>query len=195
MSDLTPAALAALATQVGAQHDTMAEAFEGERAAEAALLEQIVAAVRPALKALSSRLKASERTWWPTSTETATERTDHPERGVRLAGSGPERDHPRANDGQVEGRDLLLLDDGTFARLDWSGTWTRWQGRTSAEESALTRISTLDVVAGWDVDEIASTLAKKLQAHVAGRSEKTTQAALARAEKLRSVALLLGGKK
>ncbi|MBK8593986.1 MAG: hypothetical protein IPN83_00040 [Holophagales bacterium] len=195
MSDLNPAALAELARQVSEQNVTMNEAFEEERAAEAALLEKIVESVRPALRALSNRLKASERVWWPTNVETANEKTFHPERGIRLAGSGPEQDYPRANDGSIEGRDLVLLDDGSFATLDWSGNWTRWQGRTSTEESALTRITTAEVVTEWNVDVLAAALAKALEAQASGRTEKTTATAKARAEKLRSVSTLLVGRK
>ena len=181
-----------LARSVAEQHATMEAAFAEERAAEEDLLEKIVDAVRPALKALSSRLKASERMWWPTSVETATEKTYHPERGVRLAGNGPERDHPRANDGSIGGTDLVLLDDEAFARLDWTGTWTRWQGRTSEETSTLTRITLRDVVETWDVDEIAATLCERLEAQAAGRASKTTASARQRTEKLRAVAALLG---
>ena len=184
-----------LSRSVAEQHATMEAAFDEERAAEEELLEKLVDAVRPALRALSSRLKASETTSWPTSTETSTEKTYHPERGVRLDGNGPERDHPRANDGSIGGTDLVLRDDGTFARLDWTGTWTRWQGRTSEETSTLTRIALRDVVETWDVDEIAATLSERLEAQVAGRATKTTAASKDRAEKLRAVAALLGGRK
>lgn len=55
MSDRNPASLAALARQVGEQHSTMISAFEEERAAEAALLAQIVDAVRPALASMEPR--------------------------------------------------------------------------------------------------------------------------------------------
>lgn len=184
-----------LSRSVAAQHATMEAAFDEERAAEEELLEKLVETVKPALRALSSRLKASETTFWPTSTETSTEKTYHPERGVRLDGNGPERDHPRANDGGIGGTDLVLLDDGTFARLDWTGTWTRWQGRTSEETSTLTRITLRDVVETWDVDEIAATLSERLEAQLAGRATKTTAASKDRAEKLRAVAALLGGRK
>ncbi|MBP7675762.1 MAG: hypothetical protein KBB14_05520, partial [Thermoanaerobaculia bacterium] len=109
-----------LSRSVAEQHSTMEAAFAEERAAEEDLLGQLVEAVRPALRALSSRLLASERTFWPDNISTATEKSYHEERGVRLAGSGPERDHPRANRGTIEGFDLVLLGDGTFARLDWS---------------------------------------------------------------------------
>jgi hypothetical protein len=186
--------IATLSRSVAEQHATMEAAFDEERAAEEELLEKLVDAVRPALRALSSRLKASETTLWPTSTETSTEKTSHPERGVRLDGNGPERDHPRANDGSIGGTDLVLLDDGTFARLDWTGTWTRWQGRTSEETSTLTRITLRDVVETWDVDEIAATLSERLEAQLAGRATKTTAASKDRAEKLRAVAALLGGR-
>jgi len=184
-----------LARSVAEQHSTMEAAFAEERAAEEDLLEKLVDAVRPALKALSSRLKASETTFWPTSAEIATEKTYHPERGVRLDGNGPERDHPRANDGGIGGTDLVLLVDGTFARLDWTGAWTRWQGRTSEETSTLTRLDLDAVVETWDVDEIAATLSERLEAQLAGRSGKTTASALERAERRRAVARLAGGRK
>ena len=180
-----------LSRSVAEQHATMEAAFEEERAAEEELLEKVVDAVRPALRALSSRLKATERTWWPTSVETATEKTYHAERGVYVAGNGPERDFPRANDGTVVGSDLVLLEDGTFARLDWTGTWTRWQGRTSEETSTLTRLSYAQVVSDFDVDEIAARLHELLEQHLAGRATKTTASARDRAEKLRAVAALM----
>lgn len=189
-----PETLANLAANVAAQHDEMTAAVEEERAAEERLLGQLVEAVRPALRALSSRLLESERVWWPDNISTATEKSYHEERGVRLAGSGPERDHPRANDGAIEGTDLVLLESGDFVRVDWSGSWTRWQGRTSHEESALTRLSLADVVAGWDVDDVSRALVERLEAQVNGRAPKTTAAAKDRAEKLRAVVALLGGK-
>lgn len=181
-----------LSRLVAEQHATLQAAIDEQRQAEEELLEKLVESVRPALRALSSRLKASERMWWPTSVETATEKTYHPERGVRLDGNGPERDHPRANDGSVGGTDLVLLDDGTFARLDWTGNWTRWQGRTSNEESTLVRLSLREVAEEHDVDEIAARLHELLTQQLAGKAGKTTQAAKARAEKVRSVSLLLG---
>ena len=192
MADPSPARLAALAAKVAEQHATMEAAFEEERAAEEVLLGQLVDAVRPALRALSSRLKASEKVFWPDSVSTATEKSYHDERGVILAGTGPERDHPRANDGAIEGRDLVLLDDGDFARLDWSGYWTNWRGRTSKETSTLTRITLRDVVETWDVDEIAAALSERLEAQLSGRATKTTASARQRTEKLRAVAALLG---
>lgn len=51
-----PETLSALAANVSAQHDDMTAAIDDERAAEEALLGQLVEAVRPALRALSSRL-------------------------------------------------------------------------------------------------------------------------------------------
>ena len=181
-----------LSRSVAEQHATMEAAFDEERAAEEELLEKIVDASRPALRALSSRILASERVFWPDSVSTATERSFHDERGVRLDGNGPERDHPRANDGGIGGTDLVLLDDGTFVRLDWTGTWTRWQGRTSEETSTLTRITLRDVVETWDVDVIAATLSERLEAQATGRASKTTASARQRTEKLRAVAALLG---
>ena len=109
-------------------------------------------------------------------------------------GSKPLVAAPAEYGGSIGGADLVLLDDGTFARLDWSGTWTRWQGRTSEETSTLTRITLRDVVETWDVDEIAAALSERLEAQLAGRATKTTAASKDRAEKLRAVAALLGGR-
>lgn len=192
MNDFSPAALAELARTVADQHGTLAEAIADERDAEAALLAQIVESVRPALRALSSRLKASERTFWPDNAAPATEKTYHPERGVLVDGDGPTRDHPRANEGAIVGTDLALLDDGTFAVLDWSGTWSRWQGATSFMQSALTRVSLRDVVENYNAENIAMELRNHLEGQRGGKTPKTIAAAKARAEKLRSVSTLLG---
>ncbi|HRY43420.1 MAG TPA: hypothetical protein P5164_05680 [Thermoanaerobaculia bacterium] len=195
MSEVSiPETLASLAANVAAQHDEMTVAMEEERAAEERLLGQLVEAVRPALRALSSRLLASERTFWPDNVSTATEKDYHEDRGVRLAGSGPERDHPRANRGAIEGLDLVLLDDGTFARLDWSGHWSRWQGEEDLEESTLARVSLRDVVDGWDVDQLAAALHERLEAQMTGRAPKRTASARQRAEKLAAVSSLLKGR-
>jgi hypothetical protein len=186
------ATLARLAPVVEAQHGALVAAIDEEATAEAALLERVVELVRPALKALSSRLKAGERVWWPTSTETASEKTYHEEHGILVDGTGPERDFPRANDGAISGQDLALLEDGTFAVLDWSGNWARWQGRSSEEHSTLTRLPVADVLVGWDVETIARALVDRLERHAAGKAPTTTRTAADRAEKLRAVVALLG---
>lgn len=193
--DQTVTTLDNLARRVATQHDAMAAAITDERHAAAEVLARAVEVARPALRAISSRVLQERRTFWPTSVETATEETYHDVRGLRLAGDGPERDHPRANDGAIEGEDLLLLDDGRFVRLTWSGSWTRWQGRSSESRSELEILTLAEVVAGWDLDEILAALAKALEAQLSGRAEKTTKAATERAEKLRAVAALLGGAK
>ena len=181
MDDPNPARLADLAARVAAQHREQSDAIADERQAAAGVLAQIVDAVRPALKALSSRLLKEERTWWPDNAAPTTDKTYHAERGVILAGDGPERDHPRANQGAIVGEALALLEDGTFARLDWSGNWSNWQGATSTEQSALTTMSALDVVGDYDLDAIAEALADRLDAQLAGRATKTTATARARA--------------
>lgn len=189
-----PETLANLAANVAAQHDEMTAAVEEERAAEEVLLGQLVDAVRPALRALSSRLLESERVWWPDNISTATEKSYHEERGVRLHGEGPSRDHPRANRGTIEGLDLVLLGDGAFARMDWSGHWSKWQGEEDLEESTLTRITLRDVVDGWDVDQLAAALHERLEAQMTGRAPKRTASARQRAEKLAAVSSLLGAR-
>ena len=195
MSDPNPARLEELARQVAEQHVEMSDAISDERSAEEALLAQIVEAVRPALRALSNRLRASRRVWWPDNVSTATEETHHDARGIVVDGDGPQHDFPRANEGQIVGEDLVLLDDGSFARRDWTGSWTRWQGRTSVEESTLTPLTLAQVVADYDVDEIAESIRERLEEQLSGRAPKRTAAARERAEKLRAVSTILGGRK
>ncbi len=194
MDDQAVTKLDSLARQVADQHATMEAAFDEERDAEAAFLEKVVASVRPALRALSCALVATDRHFWVSSVETDREKTYHTERGVIVAGDGPERDHPTANDGAIVGTSLVLLDDGSFARLDWSGGWTRWQGRASETRSTLTRLSLREVVDTWDAEEVAAALAERLDGQLSGKATKTTAASRARAEKLRAVSALLGGR-
>jgi hypothetical protein len=65
--------LVADAQRVGQEHQKLTDAISEEHKAEAALLAKVVEAVRPALKALSSRLKVYERTWWPDGVSTDTQ--------------------------------------------------------------------------------------------------------------------------
>lgn len=182
-----------LSATVAADHDALVAAVGEEREAAAALLDAVVAKARPALRALASRIVKLDRTWWPDNAHQTSDETHHDERGVRLVGDGPEEDHPRANSGQIEGRDLYLLTDGTFAEVTWSGTWSRWQGAGSRRESDLARYPTSRAVVddGWRVGEIVEALAVALERHARGEARATAKAARARAERLAALSKLL----
>lgn len=182
--------IAAKAAQVGSEYETSQAAIAERDAAEANLLEALIERIRPALRALSSRIQSRERTWWPDNASTATE-TDHfSERGLCVAGGGVKRDHPRANAGSYEGTDLWLLTEGRFAEVTYSGHWSRWQGAASAWEASLTSRTTAQIAHDYDVDEIVATISEALD-KATGSREKTTTKARERAEQIRAVTTLL----
>jgi len=183
--------LAAKAATVAREYEAASEAIGDRHKAEAELLAVVVEKIKPALRALSSRIKAQERTWWPTNVTTAEDVEYHDARGVPIAGDGLERDHPRANSGRYEGRRLWLLDDGTFAVSEYEGTWSRWQGAESRWECGLLRITSPETIAReWKVDEIIAALSEAIDRQV-GTREGVAKKASARAEQLRAITALL----
>jgi hypothetical protein len=182
-----------MAQRVHAQYAEQQEAYAAERAAEAAVLEAAIAAARPALRALVGRIVREERTVWHDNAYTSTERDYHEERGVAVAGSGPERLHPRDTDGRWGGHTLYLIEDGRLAKVAWGGTWTKWQGRGSTLTGEL-RIyeSVLACIEdGWDAEEAVAGLAAALERQASGKAPERAAKARERAERLASVAKLM----
>lgn len=191
MDDIDLTKLAATAQTVATEHEALTSAITDRQKAEASLLARVVEALTPALPALVSPIRTSERTYWPTSATTATVYDTHDARGIRVDGDGPEQDHPSANEGQYEGKALYLMESGTFAVLRYEGHWSRWQGATSEWEAEVVPLTVEEVPAnGWDVDEVVKALAASLASHV-GKRTKTTQKARERADKLAALARLL----
>lgn len=183
--------LAELAPRVAAQHEEHQAALAALAAEEAALLDRVVEIVRPALRALSSRPLVGQRTCWPDRVSTATADTRADWRGVRLAGDGPDEDHPRANDGAYEGTDLYLRPDGTWSRLRYSGTWSRWQGATSEWEAEVEVLATAQVVRTYEVADLVRALLAACERQLAGNATARTAAARQRAAKLAALVALL----
>jgi hypothetical protein len=183
-----------LTNTVAEQHAEQQAAYGAERAAEAAVLEAALAAARPALRALVGRIVREERTRWHDNAYTSTERDYHEERGVAIAGDGPERLHPRDTDGRWAGHTLYLLEDGRLAQVAWGGTWTKWQGRGSAQTGDLHVYESVlaCVEDGWDAEEAVEGLAEALERQASGRAPERAAKARERAERLRAVAKLLG---
>lgn len=182
--------LAPQAAQLRAALDTAADE---ERTAETALLERIVELVRPALKALATRPVIEERHTGH-ATMTARHHTVRADfRGVCLSDDnpGPLEDNGRDNTGAYCGSDLFLLDDGTFAELEYEGTWSRWQGSTSEWTATVKRLTPKEVAAEYDLDQIIPRLHKHLVAYVTGNASKRAAAMHERAERLAAIAKLL----
>jgi hypothetical protein len=181
--------IAALASVVATEHTDSTKAHAAVTEAEALLLERVVDAARPALRAVSTKRRTSGRTWWPTNSETASEYTTG-SAGLRVCGDGPEYDCPRANQGKYEGYDLFLLPDGSWIEASYTGSWSRWQGAGDSWEATERTLTTAEVAAEYDVDVVITAIADALEkAH--GSREKRTARALERVAKLQAIAKLL----
>ncbi len=169
-----------------------AEATNAQMAAlkaEAALLERVVAAAKPGLKAVSSRPEVGERTWWPTNTYSTTDTKRADWKALQVAGTGVHEDHPSANIGNYIGEALYLTPEGGFILHTYTGAWSRWQGATSKwEVEHEANLDLLEVVESYDVSDIIQAINAALMKH--DRS-KFTKAQTERAEKFSALATLL----
>jgi len=187
------------AAAVAAQHEDLAAAVTEERGARAAVLQVALDAVRPALRALASRIKVSSRQshLGDVNYDQVETGTHLPERGVHLDTDavGPGRCDARANSGAFDGSDVFLLTDGRIAWLKYSGGWSRWQGSTTTWEAAV-EYSTAEEAARdlvkYDRDgDALKALHAALDAQLSGNATARSAAARERAEKLRAIATLV----
>jgi hypothetical protein len=182
------------AASVATIHADLQAAKAAELAAEAELLDKVVGTIRPSLAGLSSRILATD---WATGCGTASVKvgkTYHRAvRAVLVSGrSTAERDCPRDNEGGMEGSGLFLGTDGTWVEVEWSGTWSNWQGRGWSAESKIRTLTTAEVVADYAVDPIVEALAEALSRYLAGKATDTARKSRERAAKLQALAALLG---
>lgn len=172
--------LATTATQVAAAHAEQQAAISAERDAEAALLERVIEAVRPALRALSSRRRGIDRDW----------------RGVEVAGVGKKKEYEySANAGDIYGDGLyILIQDGTPAmRLSvatYSGRWDRDRDRDD-EEITWREVTARQAVDIYDVDVVVARLSRLLDEQAA--ADRGVAKAQERAAKFAALTQLLGG--
>jgi hypothetical protein len=186
--------LAADAAAVAQEAADAAAAHQARREAEARLLDTVVGQVRPALKAISSRPQVSYRDQWHDNAYTSDKVTHADWAGVLVAGDRvPGRDHPRDNDGAYEGWGLYLLPDGSWRELTFEGYWSKWQGVSSSWEAKSKAVTTAEVVAEHNAENIIVALSEAI-AKAKGTRANSTAKAKARAEKLAAVAALLAAK-
>ena len=182
------------ALAIASEHDELTRTTTQRQAAEARVLAGVVEAVRPALRAMASRIATSERTSGLATDRQRECKTHHDTPGLRVDGDGLEEDCPRDFTGSHEGSALYLLADGTFAVLTYSGSWSRWQGSTSWWEAEVVPVTVDEVPAnGWSTDEIVARIAKALASHQGTRKAASARN-VARAEKLGAVAAPLSKK-
>ena len=186
------AALAAKAARVGEIKADADAAFEASKDAEGQALAAVVAAVRPALRALCSRIpRVNRSTSGRNGCNPVSEKEWFSERGLLLVDQWEEERDYTGNEGTYGGRRLYLLDDGRFAIVDREGTWSCWQGAWSGYECSLEICSSpREVMESWEFDECTDAISKALEAHVSGNLAKRASANRARAEKLRAIVAL-----
>jgi len=185
------------AAKVALRAGAIREAKAREAEAGKALLTAVLAKVgTEALSAIARRPALRSRTWWPTSTQTASETTRADWTGICVAGAAEaSEDHPRANRGTYEGDGLFLVPEGdgfTWKCLEWGGAWSRWQGESSEAEATVVDLSLDEVARTYDVPKIVAELSEafaKAASHRDGRAERFTEDA----ERMHALARLVTG--
>jgi hypothetical protein len=195
-NEVTPETLATLATTaatVAKDHEAFTEAIDTQNAAEAALLGRIIETVKPALRALASRIVKLDRSTSGQNGCNPVEQKEYfDERGVCLVDAFDREKDTTGNEGTYGGSRLYLLDDGRLAEVDREGTWSQWQGAWSGYEATLTIVDATTAQRHYHLTDMVEALNTKLEEQAKGSKAKRTKAAQARAEKLAAVASLVG---
>lgn len=185
MNDILTA-LAEQARGVAADVEENTVAKADKRSAAAQLLSGVVDAVRPALRAMSSRIVIAR----VSSGAGKTERTlDEP--GVYLASLHapvPLTPGPQVMAGTWQGTDLFLTRDGSFAMLSYDGVHEA--GGVSQWEAAIVELRVEDVVEMFPLAVTLDAIARALTAQVGSNLGRRTKQIEEQAERLRALASL-----
>jgi hypothetical protein len=188
----TLATLATTAATVAKDHEAFTTALATQSQAEAALLGRIIETVKPALRALASRIF---RTWRTTSGRNGcnpVEEKDYfDERGVCLVDAFEREKDDTGNRGTYGGSRLYLLDDGRLAEVDRTGSWSQWQGEWNTEECTLEIVDVATAQRHYHLADIIEALNTKLEEQAKGSKTKRTKAATERASKLAALTTLV----
>jgi len=192
------AALAALTAVVTEQDAAHCAAIEAEQQATAAELQRVLDTVRPALRAVCSRVQVgyAAHHQGDVNYDQGASRQYLAERGLYLDTDdpGPGQENPRANGGRYLGTDLFLLGDGRLAWLTYSGSWSRWQGSSSSWDADVeyvpAEMAAVEMAAQNRGPRAIAAIRAALAAQADGTKPKATTAALARAERLTALATL-----
>lgn len=170
------------ATRLDVVYRLEMETLSQGRAEEAALLDDLIRGVRPALPALASPLLVLD--------VSAPSRPALVHlRAFLLFGAKPDW-APRGGSKRTEG--LFLLDDATFVRLRFTGATAPTDvGRPAFSADRLEGVETRGVLRDHGVAEVADVLARAIAAQTWRRRGHIREAQV-RVERLRSLRVLLG---
>jgi len=194
--------------QVAEQNGAFHSAIDAESAAEVRLLDATLDKLRPALQALASRVECDYRCWWVGSVRTETKSHYFAWRGLYLSicddRPGPGKENPSSdqNRGSYEGEDYFLVcrdtdtpdNVGRFARVEYSGSWSIWQGEENCWSANAEIIDAAQAIAGAGLENILESISEALAAQLKGKKPDRAKQATDRAAQLQALVTLLGAK-
>lgn len=182
-------AIASKAPVVAAEYQAHQDAIATERAAEVAVLERLIAVGKPALRALSSKLRTS---YFFTSGNNGCNHVERAEyyaqRGLVLVDAYTESRGRDGNDGGYTGSRLVLLVDGSLVVFKRRGAWSAWQGSDNSWEATVAYVSPEEAMAKYELDDVIASLSEALTKQA---RKEPTKKALERAATLEAVAKLI----
>jgi hypothetical protein len=175
---------------VGKQDDERRAAIKSDRDSKAELLEAVVDAVRPALRAIATRVqldaagtRCADRNGLLVGTKkTKEEYVVGPV--VRPISGDPLR-------GRYGGEDLFLMEDGGFFEVTYDGPWSKVAGEKSGWQGIGVPVGAAEVVAGYDLGSILDEVEEELVAQAGGGAARATARAWASAERIHAIAVLV----
>jgi len=195
MDTKTLSQITEVAATVAAEHETLERAKSAELAQGVILLDALLERIKTAVPALVSRVASAETTTWHGQT-TDTDWRYFSWRGLRVWGTGAERDHLQDNRGRYGGSALFLARHPKPVSVTWElvtydGSWSRWQGEGEHWEAESETITTARAITvARPLKGIVAALDDALQSHV-GKRDKASARAKAQAERLAALAKLL----
>jgi hypothetical protein len=188
------------AETIATEIDAATEALTERQQAEAALLDRVIALIRPAIRAIGTRPMVAYKTTGHADVNrhrSSEERYDYRVLNITPYRWGPALDNPRDNQGVYEGRDLGLREDGVLVKFVYFGDWSRWQGSSWGWETEITEYTSASAAMadGWiDVEVYIAEIADEIKKAVGSR-EKTTKSNQKRAQWLSAVCDLIDAQK
>jgi hypothetical protein len=180
-----------LAQTVASEFSASQAAHAAAELAEGGLLRDVIAAIKPAIPALSSRIVShSYETGGRNGCNPVSRKSHHSERGFLLVDGYESTMDETGNRGDLGGSRLFLLPDGRLAEVTREGSCSRWQGEADEWESTLDILAADVVVERYDIEEILATITEALT-KAAGSREKATAKAVERAERVSAISRLV----
>jgi len=186
-------ALARQAHAIGTSHAANEDAWTQDRAARGELLDAIVDAIGPALRACSSRITCE---FTQSSAGITQKYLGVP--GIYAGTTGPMKDiphpeiEPRGNGrGRYKGSDLFLMVDKTWLELSYAGPWTTIEGEIGRCIATTRTLGSVDVINEYNISNVVDSLAEALTREARGKRATRTAQLLERADRMRALTKLI----